>query len=59
MNKMNSQLSDLRLARRQITASNMSGEEKRKRIDKIDASEIKMLNAVIDKLDRAAMSANK
>jgi hypothetical protein len=59
MNKINSQLSDLRLARRQITASNMSGEEKRKRIDKIDASEIKMLNAVIDKLDRAAMSANK
>lgn len=59
MNKINSQLSDLRLARRQITASNMSGEEKRKRIDKIDASEIKLLNAVIDKLDRAAMSANK
>jgi hypothetical protein len=59
MNKINSKLSDLRLAKRQITASNMSGEEKRKRIDKIDASEIKMLNAVIDKLDRAAMSANK
>jgi len=59
MNKINSQLSDLRLARRQITASNMSSEEKRKRIDKLDASEIKMLNAVIDKLDRAAMSANK
>jgi hypothetical protein len=59
MNKINSKLSDLRLAKRQITASNMSGEEKRKRIDKIDASEIKMLNAAIDKLDRAAMSANK
>jgi len=60
MNKINRELSKIRQARRYITGSDrFSSAEKRARLDKLEKAETKMLNSVMNKLDRTAMKYNK
>ena len=60
MNKINQELSKIRKARRYITGSDkFSSTEKRTRLDKLEKIETKMLNSVMNKLDRTAMKYNK
>lgn len=60
MNKINQELSKIRQARRYITGSDrFSSAEKRARLDKLEKVETKMLNSVMNKLDRTAMKYNK